>query len=104
MTQAVCFSCGEMKFGAFTACKQCGKLPRTDDELVLSLAMTDHYFKLDTMLQMGQSVKDGHPPHLDETTRKNLLEDLAKLRKTPVGKLLGGIAQPEQTKKKWWAF
>lgn len=53
MTQAVCFKCGEMKHGAFTDCPHCGGRPVTDDELVLSLAMTDHYFDLATMKQMG---------------------------------------------------
>ena len=43
MTTAVCFRCGELKFGAFCPC-QCGAMPQTEDELAISLAMTDHYF------------------------------------------------------------
>ncbi len=105
MTQAVCFSCGEMKFGAFAECPSCGGRPQTDDDFVLSLAMTDHYFKMDTMLQMGQSIKEGKPPHLDEATRKNLLSELAQFRKTPIGRLTaGGSRQTEKKKSRWWPF
>ena len=90
MTQAVCFNCGEIKFGAFVECTSCGVRPRTHNDFVLSLAMTDHHFKMDTMLQMSQSIKDGRPPHLDETTRTNLLSELAQFRKTPIERLTAG--------------
>ena len=52
MTQAVCFKCGEIKFGAFVLCPHCNARPSADEELVLSLAMTDHYFDLATMKQI----------------------------------------------------
>jgi hypothetical protein len=42
MTTAVCFRCGKLKFGAFCPC-ECGAMPQTEDELAISLAMTDHY-------------------------------------------------------------
>jgi hypothetical protein len=87
-----------MKFGAFVACPICGVKPATDDDLVLSLMMTDHYFDIATMQQMGQAIRDGRPPHLEESTRANLLEELSNLRKTPVGKLMGGAhVQSEAT-------
>jgi hypothetical protein len=90
MTQAVCFKCGEMKHGAFTDCSCCGARPVTDDDLVISLAMTDHYFDLATMKQMGAAVAEGRPPHLDEKSRQDLLRQLENVRKTSVGRLLGG--------------
>jgi hypothetical protein len=104
MTQAVCFRCGEIKFGAFVVCPHCGGKPKTDDELVLSLAMTDHYFQIGVMRQMGDGIKNGTPPNLDEATRNNLLENLAEIRKTPVGKLLGDSPRSERKKSKWWPF
>jgi hypothetical protein len=66
--------------------------------------MSDHYFKMDTMLQMGESIKNGKPPHLNEATRKNLLQNLAEMRKTPVGRLLGSSSVDSKEKKKWWQF
>jgi len=49
MTMATCFNCGEIKFGAFVPCKHCGELPKEDDDWILSLAMTDHYFDLNEL-------------------------------------------------------
>lgn len=43
MTHAVCIRCGAIKWGAFTACKECGGRPGTSAELTESLALTDHY-------------------------------------------------------------
>jgi hypothetical protein len=103
MTQAVCFSCGVMKFGAFVACPICGVKPTTDEDLILSFAMTDHYFDIATMHQMGQAIRDGRPPHLDESTRANLLEELSNLRKMPVGRLIGG-GHGQEKKSRWWPF
>jgi hypothetical protein len=99
MTQAVCFKCGEMKHGVFTKCSHCGERPVTDDELVLSLAMTDHYFDSTTIKQMGAAVAGGKPPNLDEKSRQDLLKQLENARKTPVGRLLGGGILVPQKKK-----
>jgi hypothetical protein len=60
MTVAVCFRCGERKVGAFGACGKCGVQPITDDDLVLSLAMTDHYFDRPTLAQMGDRISSSH--------------------------------------------
>ncbi|WP_339733405.1 hypothetical protein [uncultured Gimesia sp.] len=71
MTTAVCFQCGHLKFGSFLACEECQAKPRTDDELMLSLAMSDHYFDQETMESMGQYIKEqGQPPQLDPEQEK----------------------------------
>ena len=103
MTQAICFNCGELKFGAFVECKKCSTRPRTDDEFVLSLAMTDHYFDLLTLGKMGDSVKSGNPPKLDDETRKNLLTNLAEIKAQPIWSAIAGGSKPtsEPTKKRW---
>lgn len=49
MTQAVCFKCGAIKFGAFCPCPACNATPEAEDDLVISLAMTDHYFDVKTL-------------------------------------------------------
>jgi hypothetical protein len=73
---AVCFQCGSIKFGAFVPCPQCAAWPQTEDELALSLAMTDHYFDMPTLEQMGASVRDGKPPHLDEHSHARLVQQI----------------------------
>jgi hypothetical protein len=101
MTTATCFNCGEIKFGAFVPCKHCGELPKEDEDWILSLAMTDHYFDLNTLKQMGEAVKRGEKPKLDEETKKNLMKQLIEQRNSPMGFLVGGT--PRVTaKKKWW--
>jgi len=69
MTQAVCFKCGEIKWGAFNHCDKCGARPRSDDELMLSLAFTDHYFDLEKLQRIGRDIEMGNPPHPTSTKR-----------------------------------
>jgi hypothetical protein len=54
--------------------------------------MTDHYFDMPTLDQMGAAVRDGKPPHLDPQTharlidmirRSGMLAKLAKLSDAP---------------------
>lgn len=113
MTMAVCFNCGVIKFGAFVPCPECHGVPQTEDELVLALAMTDHYFDQPTLEQMGAAVRDGHPPHLAPPTRAMLLEALHS--NPSILKMLTGLLQAQDaeaslgesqvpTKKPWWKF
>jgi len=105
MTQAVCFKCGEIKLGAFVLCPYCNARPSADEELILSLAMTDHYFDLATMKQMGAAVRDGKPPHLDEKSRQDLMKQLGEFIKLPMSRLITGNGSiPAKRKSKWWPF
>lgn len=113
MTMAVCFKCGVIKFGAFVPCPECSGFPQTEDDLALSLAMTDHYFDMPTLEQMGASVRDGKPPHLDPATHAQLIQQLRSSGMlAQLQGLFGGGATPEQSpqaerpppKKPWWRF
>jgi hypothetical protein len=64
MTIAVCYMCGELKFGAFNSCGKCGGSPKTEDDFALSLAMTDHYFDKPTLEKMGADLKMESRPTL----------------------------------------
>ncbi len=111
MTVAVCFHCGELKFGAFCPCNECGQTPETDDDLVLSLAMTDHFFDRSTLEGMGRQVKRGKPPRLDDQTRSMLLAQVREFRQQ-----LGGQEPPPSNstghasaevrpgRRSWWKF
>jgi hypothetical protein len=72
MTQAVCFKCGSLKFGAFSNCERCGARPQSDDDLMLSLAFTDHYFDRASLERIGADIAAGVPPQLDPTTKEKL--------------------------------
>jgi hypothetical protein len=43
MTKAVCMSCGQLKFGAYTKCSFCGFTPATLLDLTMSEVYSDHY-------------------------------------------------------------
>jgi hypothetical protein len=78
-----------------------------DEDLILSLAMTDHYFDLATMMQMGEAVKEGKPPHLDEESRKGLLKQLDEIKEMGLSHLITGqnpIPASTKKKSKWWPF
>ncbi|NEU96030.1 hypothetical protein [Bradyrhizobium uaiense] len=72
MTEAVCFNCGDLKWGAFSPCGKCGALPTSDDALMLSLAFTDHYFDRAGLQQIGRDIAAGRLPQLDEATKEKL--------------------------------
>ena len=76
MTVAVCWKCGEMKWGAFNACPKCHASPSSEDELAISLAMSDHYHDKSTLERMGQHVAEGKPMMLDPETRGALIRKI----------------------------
>ena len=74
MTTAVCFNCGEIKFGAFTPCEKCEVIPKNEDDLVLSLAMTDHYFDISTLEQVAETIRSGERINLEPQTYEALVQ------------------------------
>jgi hypothetical protein len=113
VTVAVCYQCGALKHGAFCPCGKCAAVPQSEDELALSLAMTDHYFDRPTLEQMGAAVRQGRPPHLDPKTRADLVATLRgsglleKLNKIQ-GTFREGGAEPAEgrqpPRRPWWRF
>lgn len=81
MTTAVCFQCGHLKFGSFLPCDQCQARPRTEDEMIVSLAMSDHYFDQPTLEQMGQYIQEhGVPPRLDPESEKAFRRNFEEIK------------------------
>lgn len=76
MTMAICIKCGERKWGAFNPCARCGTQPGSEDELALSLAMSDHYFDDAGLDQLGDAVRSGKPPHLSPASRETLIASI----------------------------
>jgi len=42
MTMAICFACGAIKFGALCPCDKCKATPKSEDEIAVSLLLSDH--------------------------------------------------------------
>ena len=112
MTTAVCFKCGKLKFGAFLPCGDCSALPQNEEEVALSLAMTDHYFDLPTLKQIGTSIANGKPPQLDEQTHAKMLEMIRgsdakgelNFAPAPLPRLDGADLSETKQAKPWWKF
>ena len=81
MTQAVCFHCGDMKWGAFSGCEKCGSEPRSDDELMLSLMLTDHNLSADQLAYFGRSIKAGQRPLIPESERVKMRPALEEAKR-----------------------
>jgi hypothetical protein len=101
MTEAVCFRCGDLKRGAFSNCENCGARPQSDDDLMLSLAFTDHYFDHSRLEQIGRDIAAGKLPQLDQATKEKLRPAVLEAKRmlgidrdkqqkaAPVGRLFG---------------
>lgn len=71
MTIAVCFSCGAMKFGALTSCEQCKALPRDEDDIIVSLLLTDRHLAIPALESLSQSIMRGESrPVVDEKAKE----------------------------------
>lgn len=92
MTKAICFKCGEEKFGALTACKSCGAIPKGDQELALSLVLCEHLSTNSQLLSYAHEIKN----HLKLSAPANLLAQASEALKDPqLMAMLGGRSEPE---------
>jgi len=84
MTIAVCWRCGHFKHGALTPCEKCNALPRTDQDIALSIGLSDHYHSQPQLEVFSQEIVLGKKPSIDpkiisdylETLKDNPLKDL----------------------------
>jgi hypothetical protein len=112
VTIAVCYKCGAIKHGAFCPCSRCAAVPQSEDDLALSMVMTDHYFDRLTLERMGASVRQGRLPHLDLDIREQLVTALRgsgllkKIQRTfrAAASNADQVADRQPPKKLWWKF
>jgi hypothetical protein len=76
MTTAVCYKCGKFKTGAFTPCTNCGAMPKEENEFILSLALTDHFFDKSSLQDMGADIETGVKIQLEPETQQVLLQKI----------------------------
>lgn len=100
MTQAVCFNCGELKFGSFTECENCHRTPENDDDMAFSMALSDHYFSLEQLNEIGNKIKNGENVKLNDADKQRFISEMKDARKNnDLVKALEGIRQSKsQTK------
>jgi hypothetical protein len=105
MTAAVCFKCGALKMGAMLPCSRCSARPASDDELVLSVAMTDHHYSRSELERIGREVANGSVPALDPSFEKELRDGLREAKAMAPG-LAAAASGPRSGVKRipWWKF
>ena len=64
MTAALCFNCGEMKFGVIPACRHC-KVQEAIAPMEVGIWFSDHHFTINTLKQLGIVIKEINP-HCDD--------------------------------------
>jgi hypothetical protein len=67
MTMALCFSCGNVKWGAIVPCDECGI--GSTGEMGLDILFSDHHMAVSTLEQFGQIVKRINREVIDEEVR-----------------------------------
>lgn len=72
MTVAICISCGSEKVGAWTLCPICASKPRSKDEAMLSLAMSEWFLDDEGRSRWAEQIQAGNKPHLNDASREVL--------------------------------
>ena len=59
MADAICFKCGAEKFGALAQCRSCNTTPRSENNLALSLVLSEHLSSKTQMQVLAHKIR-GH--------------------------------------------
>jgi hypothetical protein len=89
MTTAVCYLCGSFKFGAFVQCKKCGTKPVTDNDLALSMALSDRNQDQSTLEVFSACLQEGKPVIIDP----DLLSRIKMMIASPAGARMKAMFQ-----------
>jgi hypothetical protein len=108
MTMALCFNCGEIKFGAICPCPKCQVASCGD--MGLDIAFSDHHYGVETLKEFGNVIKAIQPASGDPATRfwafirhvserypSILKVDLKSEVKTKIDNVLHGVSLPPVT-------
>ena len=76
MTTATCIYCGTLKFRAFVPCQKCDRLPTERDDVIRSLALTDHHFTHDQLADFGTKIQNGHELEIDSELESQLSQEI----------------------------
>lgn len=99
MTQAICFSCGATKFGAFTPCSACATQPETEDQIAASLLLTDHFMDAATLAENSERIrasgqKAAVPPEMREELLQAVRQGGELFAQTPLGDVMEKLMNP----------
>ena len=81
MTKALCWQCGEFKFGAFNPCPACNAEPGNEEDIMVSLLLTDHDLSEDELISLQERIRGGAKIEIDEETRNALLPAVEEVKR-----------------------
>lgn len=93
MTLALCFACGEKKFGSFNLCNACGREPSEPDNLATSLLLSDRFYSEEQLERYGNRIKQGMRITAPERFRRAISTD------SP-----GGLTHNQPKKSRWYGI
>jgi hypothetical protein len=78
MTMAICFACGAMKFGALCPCQKCAAAPKSEDELAVSLLLSDHHMSAPNLEHLSEMMLCGQVCPVPDEKTMDLLRPAAR--------------------------
>ena len=95
MTKAVCFECGEFKFGALNPCPRCNAEPIYENDIVKSILLSDHNYDESKLIETSSQIRSGLiieiPPETLERYKNELSKTGVLYPKVPQGGILKKI-------------
>ena len=91
MTNSICFKCGAQKIGALTQCGSCHVAPRKEEDLALSLFLSEHISSKSNLEVLAQKLRS----HINLSVPDSLLLQARKALKDP--QLLAMLGSGSQT-------
>jgi len=78
---SICPACGSRKSEPFQTCPQCGKIPRTDDDVALAMMLSDNFLPPEKLEAAARAIKAGQKLELPPTMRAAVLSAMKVARK-----------------------
>ena len=72
MTTAVCWKCGAFKMGLLTECLTCSSTPRHEDDLIISIALSEYCADQDTLQHYQSAIRAGKTLRIDQELKDRL--------------------------------
>ena len=72
MAKAICWKCGDHKRGALIPCPNCHVIPKSEEEQILSVMLTEHYLDNETINSYQSRIRNGAVVVIDEESQRTL--------------------------------
>lgn len=81
MTKAICWRCGNLKHGAFNPCPSCGLEPLDDEDILISLYLTDHFQSDEDLQDFVGRIRSGQLIHIPPDMRVEMFPMLLEVKR-----------------------